>query len=329
MKIAVIGPGRWGSFQAWYASRICDNVVLYGREGSEKFEALKKNRANEYLKLNDNIELSSDLAYTVDSAEYVIISVGAQRLRELAKELNSHKLDGKTLILCMKGIEKGSGKRLSEIINDEITQDIDVAVWLGPGHVQEFVAEIPNCMVIDSANPDVTEKVINTFDSNLIRFYFGQDLIGTEIGGATKNIIGIAAGMLDGLGFSSLKGALMARATREVGRYIELMGGNPLSAYGLAHLGDYEATLFSKHSHNRRFGEMFVKGEKMQKLAEGVDTLKAVRDKAKELSVPMPITEALYNVIFDNMDIKEQFMGLFSRRIKPEFLSSKDYKKGE
>lgn len=326
MKIAVIGVGRWGSFQAWYASRIFDEVMLYGRASSERFKRLAETRANEYLRLNDNIVLSSDLQETIAGAEFVVVSVGAQSLRSLARELSSHDTAGKTFVLCMKGIEKGTGKRLSQIMRDEVGQDIGLAVWLGPGHVQEFVAGIPNCMVIDADDPATTERIIDRFGSELIRFYYGQDIIGTEIGGATKNIIGIAAGILDGLGYSSLKGALMSRGTREVSRFIEAMGGNPLSAYGLAHLGDYEATLFSRHSHNRRYGESMVSGEKMVKLAEGVDTVKAVHEVAREKGIPMPITEALYKVIFEGAELKRSFMELFERPAKPEFLSSREYK---
>ena len=112
------------------------------------------------------------------------------------------------------------------------------------------------------------------FSSDLIRLYKGHDLVGTELGAAAKNVIGIAAGMLDGRGLSSMKGALMARGAREVARLIHAMGGSELSAYGLCHLGDYEATLFSVHSHNRRFGESFIRGQAFHELAEGVPTAK-------------------------------------------------------
>lgn len=118
---------------------------------------------------------------------------------------------------------------------------------------------IPNCMVIDSKNHEIKEKLVNSFSSSLIRFYVGTDLIGSEIGAAAKNVIGIAAGMLDGFGYASLKGALMARGTREIARLIKALGGNEMSAYGLCHLGDYEATLFSKWSHNRSYGENYVR----------------------------------------------------------------------
>lgn len=165
-------------------------------------------------------------------------------------------------------------RRLSEIAEEAVGDCNDVAVWLGPGHVQEFVNGVPNCMVIDSRSEAVKERLIAWLSGGLIRFYYGTDLIGNEIGAAAKNVIGIAAGMLDGMGLSSLKGALMSRGTREVSRLIAAMGGNGFSAYGLCHLGDYEATVFSQYSHNRRFGELFVRGEPYTELAEGYDTVK-------------------------------------------------------
>ncbi len=176
----------------------------------------------------------------------------------------------KNFVLCMKGIEIGTGCRLSEIASEYINPTNTVSVWIGPGHVQEFANGIPNCMVIDSKSEEAKQLLVNEFSSSVIRFYYGADLIGNEMGAASKNVIGIAAGMLDGVGLSSLKGALMSRGTREISRLIEAMGGNPLSAYGLCHLGDYEATVFSQYSHNRRYGEMFVKGEKFGQLAEGI-----------------------------------------------------------
>ena len=162
----------------------------------------------------------------------------------------------------MKGIEIGTGKRLSEIASEYIGSNKNIAVWLGPGHVQEFCNGIPNCMVIDSENEIVKRSLVESFSSELIRFYYGQDLIGNEIGAAAKNVIGIAAGMLDGMGLSTLKGALMSRGTREVARLVKSMGGNELSAYGLCHLGDYEATVFSAFSHNRKYGVFIQKSIK-------------------------------------------------------------------
>ena len=174
-------------------------------------------------------------------------------------------------------------------------------------------------MVIDSRHDDLKHELIREFSSELIRFYVGNDLIGTEIGAAAKNTVGIAAGMLDGLNLSSLKGALMSRGTREISRLIKAMGGNELSAYGLCHLGDYEATLFSKYSHNRRFGEMLVNGEKFDKLAEGVDTTKALVYLGQKYNVDLPICQTVYNVINGKTTAKNGLSDLFLRSIKTEF----------
>ena len=145
----------------------------------------------------------------------------------------------------MKGLEKTTGKRLSVVVSECLDASNKVAVWLGPGHVQDFYAGIPSCMVIDSEHDDVKKELVDAFSSNLIRFYYGRDLIGNEIGAAAKNVIGIGAGMLDGLGLSTLKGPLMSRGTREIARLIKSEGGSELSAYGLCHLGDYQATVSS------------------------------------------------------------------------------------
>ncbi len=162
-------------------------------------------------------------------------------------------------------------------------------------------------------------QLVKAFNSELIRFYIGTDLIGSEIGAAAKNVIGIAAGMLDGEGCTSIKGALMARGTREIARLIKAAGGNEISAYGLCHLGDYEATLFSQWSHNRRYGEDFVKGVKFDKLAEGVMTSKALLKLADKLGVELPITQAVYRILFENSDPKAELSSLFIRSIKEEF----------
>ena len=219
----------------------------------------------------------------------------------------------------MKGLEIETGKRLTEVVRECIQQPVGVAVWVGPGHVQDFTAGIPNCMVVDSADPTLTEYIVNTFSSELIRLYKGHDLAGTEVGAAAKNVIGIAAGMLDGLNLSSLKGALMARGAREISRLMKAMGASELSAYGLCHLGDYEATLFSSHSHNRKFGECYIRGEKFESLAEGVPTVKALVALGKKYDVDLPICRTVYAVLYDAAPPKQALQDLFARSVKGEF----------
>ena len=317
MNISVIGPGRWGTFIGWYLSKIGFDVLLYGRETSKDFIQLKTERKNNLLTLNDSIELSSDIEYTLNRADIIVISIGAQNLRDLFTQISQYDIAGKTFVLCMKGIEEETGKRLTEIVK-EFT-DAKVAIWVGPGHVQDFVNGKPNCMIIDSEDRDTVHRLTELFSSELIRLYYGNDLIGNEIGAATKNVIGIGSGILDGLDYSSLKGALTSRGTYEISKLIEAMGGNKLSAYGLGHLGDYGATVFSNFSHNRAFGEKFVKGEEYDKLAEGYYTVKAIELLSQKYNVEMPICHCIYRTLYENVPAKEAIADLFKRPTKHEF----------
>ena len=185
--------------------------------------------------------------------------------------------------------------------------------------MQDFLRGVPNCMSIDSADEAVKRRLVDAFSSELIRFYYGADLIGNEVGAAAKNVIGIAAGMLDGYGLSSLKGALMSRGTREIARLIAAMGGRELSAYGLCHLGDYEATLFSPHSQNRQFGECFVTGRPYAKLAEGYYTVQALMLLSRQYGVELPICRAVYDILFTGADARAALDALFRRSLKEEF----------
>ena len=318
MKVMMIGCGRWGSLIAWYLSTLSHEVTLYGRESSANMQRFLRERKNDLLTLPPSVTLTTELAAAKD-AEVILISVPAQSLRGLLRELAAFSLRDKTFVLCMKGIEVETGMRLSEVTAAEVDRSNHIAVWLGPGHGQDFYAGIPNCMVIDSSEDAVKCRLIDAFSGKLIRFYYGDDMIGNEIGAAAKNVIGIAAGVLDGLGLSTLKGALMSRGTREVARLIAAMGGNERSAYGLCHLGDYEATLFSPYSHNRAYGESLITGAPMTKLAEGHPTAAALHRLAAENGVEMPIVAAVYSILYEGAEPKAAVARLFERRQGQEF----------
>lgn len=320
-NLSLIGCGRWGTFLGWYAANYCkeiDGVDMYDIPTSPNFIELRDTRKNPYLSLSDNMFLHDKVADVLVN-DTIIVSIGCQYFRGLCKELNTYDLSGKTFLLAMKGLEEPDAKTMFEIMKEEIKQDIHVAILAGPGHVQDYMKKVPSCAVIDSDDEAVKDYLIQLLQSDLIRFYYGSDLIGNQIGAALKNVIGLAAGILDGLEWYGLKGALMARAPIEVGRFIKHAGGNPHTAYGLSHLGDYEATLFSPHSHNRTFGEKFARGEDFGKLAEGVPTLKAVKLIADKEGIDMPICQALYKVIYENADIKNSIRGMFERDLKKEF----------
>ena len=327
MKISVLGCGRWGSFIAWYLCNHGHDVYSWGPEEDYSYQVLKETGKNEYVTLDTRIHLTCNLQEAVEHAEVIIISISSQGLRGFVKRIMEYDVSDKKFVLCMKGIEVSTGCRLSQVLTESGISSQNVAVWVGPGHIQAFTQGIPNCMVIDSENPALKKQLADAFRSDLIRFYYGEDLIGTELGAAAKNVIGIIAGILDGCGYASLKGSLMSRGAREVARLIKAMGGNELSAYGLAHLGDYEATLFSEYSHNRRYGEMLVKGEKFEKLAEGVPTAAAMKALGERYGVELPLTLAVYEICYGESDepyverARRMLAKLFAREAKSEFYS--------
>ena len=318
MKITVIGCGRWGSCIAWYLDRLGHDVSLYGRSNSENMRRIIAERKNDYMTFPESLTLTTDIASALGS-DVIVISINSQGLRALCRELCTLGVRGKTVVLCMKGIENTTCKRLSEVVTEELDNTNRTAVWLGPGHVEEFYRGIQNCMVIDSADEATKQMLIDAFSGGIIRFYYGTDLIGNEIGAAAKNVIGVAAGMLDGLGMTSLKGALMSRGAREIARLITAYGGNELSAYGLCHLGDYQATVFSEYSHNRAFGESCVVGKDFGKLAEGYHTVPALIKMAQSRGVELPICSAVYDILYREISPQDALTRLFDRSQKLEF----------
>ena len=324
MRVSVLGCGRWGSFHAWYAHRVGHAVTLWGRAGSAHLAQLRGTRTNEFLTLPEDICLTDDLVTAIRTAEIVIISIHAQALRSFLRDLRAQgygeELADKYVILCMKGIEIGTGKRLTTVVHEELGVAVKPVVWVGPGHVQDFVRGIPNCMVLAGEDRDALHTLVDALGSPLIRFYYGEDLLGTEVGAAAKNVVGLAAGMLDGLDYGSLKGALMARGTRELVRLVRAMGGDGETIYGLSHLGDYEATLFSPHSNNRRYGEAVVRGTAgdFHKIAEGVYTAEALMALSEEYGVDLPISATVYEIVTNGRDPRAQLTQLFLRATKSE-----------
>lgn len=319
MHISILGCGRWATFHAWYAHHVGHQVTVWGRKGSKHLAQLQATHQNEYLTLSPEIAYTDDLDIALNFADTIIISISSQQLRNLAQEIKKTNLyTNKTFVLCMKGLEISTGKRLSEVFNEELGDSCNVGVWVGPGHVQDFLKGIPNCMVISAKNNTISKHIIDIFSNNLIRFYYSEDLIGTEIGAAAKNVIGIAAGMLDGMHYTSLKGALMARGTYELSNLIQALGGNAMTVYGLSHLGDYEATLFSAYSNNRCFGEDFVQNKPFNKLAEGIYTMQALLKLAEKCNVELPICTIINEIVINHKDPKEELLNLFMRPLKAE-----------
>lgn len=200
---------RWGTFLGWYAGNCAgfEQVDMYDIPTSPNFVELRDTRKNAYLQLSDNMVLHEDIADVLQN-DIIIVSIGCQHLRALARQLNNYNLDGKTFLLAMKGLEEPGAKTLQQVFQEEIRQNIHVAVIVGPGHVQDYMKGVPSCAVIDSYEPETKDRLIKLLSSDLIRFYYGTDMIGNQIGAALKNVIGIAAGILDRLEWYGLKGCV-------------------------------------------------------------------------------------------------------------------------
>ena len=319
MNISVLGCGRWGTFIAWYLDKVKHNVILWGRESSSKLNELKETRKNKFVELPATIELTSSLEKVFNSSECIVIAIEAQNLRDLMEQIKKYYFKDKIYVLCMKGLDDETGQRLSEVMETYIGNKENLAIWVGPGHPKEYVKGNSNCMVIDSENDELKRKLAKEFSSDLIKFYYGNDLIGNEIGAALKNVIGIAGGMLDGLNLTCLKGALMARGTREISRLVKKMGGNEITPYGLCCLGDYEASMFSEFSNSRRFGEAFVKKEEFKEHTPGKYTVKSLMKLIKRYDIELPICETIYKIIYENKDALSGLKELFNIKIKEEF----------
>lgn len=318
MRLTVLGCGRWGTFLLWYARRLGMEATGWEPAGSPVLRSLAKNGCNRYLTLPQEVVLTDSLEEAL-RCDILLAAVPSQEWRSLAEKIGGKGLEGADLVLCMKGLEKGTGLRLSQVAESAGMRPRSVSALLGPGHPQQLVRGIPTCMLAASADEEAARRISEVLGSSLVRMYRSQDMIGCEIGAAAKNVVGIAAGMLDGLGFAGLKGALMARAPQEVARVVAASGGDWRSVYGLSHLGDYEATLFSPLSRNRAFGESVVRGRAFEGLAEGFHAADALCDLASSLGVEVPITSAVRDVVHGACTAAEAVERLFGRPSKEEF----------
>ncbi len=321
-KITILGCGRWASCHAWYQSiKLGNDVLMWGRAGDPIFEDIIKTKKNKYMEMPKTVSYSSDLKYSIDFANIFVIAITAQAMQDFSAKIGECKPKNKIFILAMKGIDQNTGERLSQILRKHIDDSNHICVWVGPGHTQELTSGQPNVMIVAGDNEKITTEIVSKFSTTSISLYQSDDLIGVEIGAAAKNVIGIAAGFLDGMGVPSLKGPLMARACYEVSLLIMKMGGDKMTAFGLSHLGDFEATLFSQSGHNRKYGELFIRGESTNEIgtAEGVATTKAIYDLSQKFGINMPITTTIYRILYENANKEESLNKLLNNANKREF----------
>ncbi|ACF12501.1 Glycerol-3-phosphate dehydrogenase (NAD(P)(+)) [Chloroherpeton thalassium ATCC 35110] len=301
----------------------------YGASFAEKLQRERENTV--YLKgipFPENIQITNSEALAAESADMLVVATPAQAVRETLHRIHQTALSGKTLVNLSKGIEVKTGLRISQVIRQvhPEVQDEQIAILYGPSHAEEVCTEHPTTVVAASTCLETAKLVQDTFITPMFRVYVNDDVIGVEIGGSVKNIMAIAAGISDGLGFGdNAKAAIITRGIAEISRLGARLGANPLTFAGLAGIGDLVVTCSSRHSRNRYVGEMIGKGksldeiiQSMEMIAEGVETTRAVAALSKELNVDMPITQSVYEMLFEGKPVKQAVYELMTRDPKFE-----------
>ncbi len=324
--IAVLGAGSWGTALALVLADNDHNVRLWGHN-AKHIEEINRTRMNQkYLPniaLPDQIVGYSDLSKALEGLDTIILAVPTKAIREVLGNVKEVVNNPITIVHVSKGIEPNTLLRISEIIEEVFPEPLrkDIVVLSGPSHAEEVSLRHPTTVSVSSKNMKAAERIQDLFMNQHFRVYTNDDLIGVEIGGALKNIIALAAGISDGLGYGdNAKAALMTRGLAEIARLGTKMGANPLTFSGLAGIGDLIVTCTSVHSRNWRAGNLLGKGHSLEEVldnmgmvVEGVRTTKAAYQLSKKYEVKMPITEALYRVLFEGVHPKDAVDSLMNR----------------
>ncbi|MCM3596965.1 NAD(P)H-dependent glycerol-3-phosphate dehydrogenase [Metabacillus idriensis] len=325
-RIAVLGAGSWGTALSIVLADNHHEVRLWGHRKELIQQINETHRNQKYLpevELSDAIKGYTDLAEALNSVNIAVLAVPTKAIREVLQDVIKV-IDHKLIIVHVsKGIEPDSLLRISEIIKEEVPENLlqDVVVLSGPSHAEEVSLRQPTTVTSSSDNLEAAEHIQDLFMNQHFRVYTNPDVIGVEIGGALKNIIALAAGITDGLGYGdNAKAALITRGLAEIARLGSIMGGNPLTFSGLTGIGDLIVTCTSVHSRNWRAGNLLGKGQKLEDVlenmgmvVEGVRTTKAAYQLAQKYDVKMPITEALYDVLFNDKEVKDAVDSLMAR----------------
>jgi len=331
-SITIIGAGSWGTALAVHLNRNNCRISLWEFRPAVA-EELRRRRENVELlpgiEIPASIKISSKLENLLsDRVEMLLFVVPSHVLRQVARTVAPLITDAPLVVSAVKGIENATCKRMSEVLREELPDAVArrIVVLSGPSHAEEVSRQIPTSVVVASYDREVAETVQNVFISPRFRVYTNDDVVGVELGGALKNIIAIAAGISDGLGFGdNAKGALLTRGLTEITRLGISMGAEAITFAGLSGVGDLVTTCMSRFSRNRYVGEEIGKGkppsevlEGMVMVAEGVMTTKAAYELARRHHVEMPITNEVHAVLFEDKDPAQAVADLMMRSAKAE-----------
>lgn len=330
-EIAVVGAGGWGTALAMVLSNNFEKVILWTRNKKQADEINNNHTNLKYLPsalLPKNIVATTN-PESISHIEVYINAVPTQYIRNYYRDYKID-LDNKYIINSSKGVENNSNKTISGIFEEVYGVNPDrFAVITGPSHAEEVCLKVPTTVVVASESKNYTKFVQSIFGTDYFRVYTSEDVIGCEIGGSLKNVIAIAAGIIDGMGLGdNTKAALLTRGLAEIARLGEAMGADHQTFSGLSGLGDLFVTCDSKHSRNRSFGERIGKGENADEIianstmiAEGVYTSKSTYELSEKYQIEMPITEQVYKTIFENKNPQAAITELMNRDSKNEWYS--------
>ncbi len=328
MVISVIGDGGWGTTLAVLLAEKGYAVCLWGAFADYSAK-VSSTRINEKflpgIRIPDQVYVTSDLKEAIEHSELIVLAVPSQYLAATLGDIRKCDYQGKSFVSVVKGIDTQTFLTMSQLINKELGK-VPIAVLSGPTIAIEVARKIPTTAVSASVDALLARQVQAVFSSPTFRVYTNRDVMGVEICGSVKNVIALACGICDGLGFgTNTKAALLTRGLVEMTRLGKILGAKPGTFTGLAGLGDLATTCFSPNSRNRFVGNELGKGRSikdilssMDAVAEGVVTAKAVHDLARKLNVDMPITEAVYEVVYGHGDPRKAVAGLMGRALKSE-----------
>jgi glycerol-3-phosphate dehydrogenase (NAD(P)+) len=327
-RISILGDGGWGTTLAILLSSKGYLVTLWGAFKNYT-KIMAKSRINTKflpgLIIPKEIKITADIKSALKDTDIIVWAVPSQYTREVLKKIKSDFSKKSIFVSVTKGIEIDSLKRISEIIYAQLGP-VKLAVLSGPTIAQEVAKGIPTTAVVASANKDVRKKIQAVFNTDKFRVYTNADLIGVELGGSLKNVIAIACGVADGLGFgTNTKAAILTRGLAEIARLGIAMGAKLKTFSGISGLGDLVTTCISQQSRNRKVGELIGEGKTlqeisshMQMIAEGVPTAKSAYALSLKYKIEMPITNEVYNLLYKNKSPQKAVKDLMSRRSKEE-----------
>jgi glycerol-3-phosphate dehydrogenase (NAD(P)+) len=337
VRIGILGAGSWAIALSTLLEKRNHKICMWEFNPSDA-EMLRVKREHALklpgIRLADDIEITSNISEAIEGSDYAVCAVPSQTMRStmqrIAKTVDHDSIDKiKGWVMVAKGIETGSLKLMTDVLLEEIPglKSDKIVVLSGPSHAEEVSRNIPTTIVAASENLSLAEEIQMAFSTETFRIYTNSDMRGVELAGSVKNVIALAAGICDGLGFGdNTKGALLTRGIVEMMRLGKKMGAQDSTFSGLAGIGDLITTCISKHSRNRKMGELIASGHsleealgKMTMVAEGVDTTKSVYDLSKKLDIEMPITQEVYKTLFEGKSAKLATRDLMLRESKPEW----------